>query len=208
MKKVLFIIKRELKLINSKLTYILSAPFRSHTNDSFNRKRQRISTLREQHECVVLVETGTFYGHMVNAQRNFFDEIHSVEMFDYLAKMNKLVFNDSPNVYIHHGDSREILKFILGDIKPRLNGKGIIFWLDGHYSGPGTAGESNRCPIMEELNSIINAEIELSVIIIDDIRLFDGTNDYPTLDGLLLKLRSINPSFRIRIDGDSLVASL
>lgn len=208
MKKVLFIIKREFKLIYSKLSDILSAPFRSHSNDSFNRKRQRISMLRKQHECVVLVETGTFYGHMVNAQRNFFDEIHSVEMFDYLAKMNELVFNDIPNIFIHHGDSREILKLILSDIKPRLNGKGIIFWLDGHYSGPGTAGESNQCPIIEELNSIMNAELEFSVIIIDDIRLFDGTNDYPTLDELLLKIRSINPLFRIRIDGDSLVASL
>ena len=54
-----------------------------------------------------------------------------------------------------------------------------IFWLDGHYSGGITA--NSVCPLRTELTNILAAG-QRHLILIDDARLLDGTNDYPTLE--------------------------
>ena len=46
------------------------------------------------------------------------------------------------------------------------------------------------------------------VIVIDDARKFDGTDDYPTRERVFELLRRINPDYDIRIVDDMIVACL
>ena len=55
------------------------------------------------------------------------------------------------------------------------------FWLDGHYSGPGTARGSVVTPILRELEIIApRYKAANDLILIDDARLFDVNDDYPS----------------------------
>jgi len=57
----------------------------------------------------------------------------------------------------------------------------ILFWLDGHYSGEGTACGDQVSPILQELDLIKAHPRRDHCILIDDSRLFTGVDGYPTL---------------------------
>jgi hypothetical protein len=61
-------------------------------------------------------------------------------------------------------------------------------------------------PIIEELRLIAKAGRKDDCIVIDDKRLFTGSDGYPTLDEAIVELKAINPAYVISIDRDSLVA--
>jgi hypothetical protein len=66
-----------------------------------------------------------------------------------------------------YGDSREEL----GPIIEREDN--ILFWLDAHWSGGETYGESDQCPLIKELEVIFRYSKEKNfAILIDDVRLF------------------------------------
>jgi hypothetical protein len=70
------------------------------------------------------------------------------------------------------------------------------FWLDGHYSGGVTADSGGDAPILRELQAVLTSSID-HLVLIDDARLFDGTNGYPTLDvvsSLVAERRPENPA--------------
>lgn len=122
----------------------------------------------------VLVETGTYQGDMVEAQRPYFREIYSIELSRELHDAAKKRF-DQPHIHLLQGDSGEML----GNI--HLS-EPTLFWLDGHYSGGITALGDKECPIFEELAHIKNSDLK-HVVLIDDARLFTG-GAYPTVPEL------------------------
>lgn len=67
--------------------------------------------------------------------------------------------------------------------------KPTLFWLDGHYSSGITASAETHTPISAELQAILIHSVKEHVILIDDARCFNGTNDYPHLDELLRIIR-------------------
>jgi hypothetical protein len=71
------------------------------------------------------------------------------------------------------------------------------FWLDGHYSGAGTAKGKTNTPLLQELDHIGSHHIKTHTILIDDVRQF-GTQemDFITLDEVVEKVRSINPNYK------------
>ena len=99
----------------------------------------------------ILVETGTFRGDMVEAQKKNFKKIISMEIGNDLFKKARKRFKGDENVFIVHGDSGKMLPEILNDIN-----EPAIFWLDGHYSNGITAMGNTECPIFEELDAIFN----------------------------------------------------
>jgi len=123
----------------------------------------------------VLIETGTYYGEMVEAQMDNFDRIISIELSERLYKKAVDKFRGVKNVVILNGDSGKLLPSIVKTLH-----EPVIFWLDGHYSGGVTAKGSKETPIREELACILNHHIK-HVILIDDARCF-GKGDYPTLE--------------------------
>ena len=124
----------------------------------------------------ILVETGTYYGDMVAAALGWFDEIYSIEIFEELAVRAAQRFRNEP-VSIIHGDSSKALSALL----PTLNGR-VLFWLDGHYSGPGTGRGDRDTPVIGELEAIATLRAGAQdAILVDDMRLFGSEPAYPDL---------------------------
>ena len=76
-----------------------------------------------------------------------------------------------------------------------------LFWLDGHYSGGGTAKGEMCTPIIQELK-VIGLRSPQDVILIDDARLFTGRDDYPTLDEVRKLVDDIFPGSSYTVKHD------
>ena len=145
----------------------------------------------------ILVETGTYLGDMVEVQKHVFKKVYSIELGVELYSNAVQKFEADKNVFILQGDSGEVLK----DLMPKIL-EPAIFWLDGHYSGGITARGEKECPIFEELESIIMAKELSHIILIDDARLFNGSNDYPNVEELKAFLIKWDQKFNLSIDND------
>ena len=133
-------------------------------------KQRAIRQFAAQYNLRVFVETGTNLGNMLNAQKNNFREIHSVEMNEWLSSRAKRKFGQLAHVHLYQGDSGKVLPQIMGQIK-----EPCLFWLDAHW------GDSSAA-IKEELQAVFQHSIKTHVLLIDDARWFDGRTDYPTMD--------------------------
>lgn len=138
-------------------------------------KHNVVARYGAEYNLRTLIETGTYRGGMINAQRRNFDVIHSIELDADLHKHAQERFKDFAHITLHHGDSSEVLPNLL----PEIRGP-ALFWLDGHFSGGATAKGERNTPILKELSAILE-RAKGDVILIDDIRLFTGEDDYPTV---------------------------
>lgn len=160
-------------------------------------KQLVIKSYQKTHHIDTLIETGTYLGDMVYAQRKVFKKIYSIELSKQLHERAVKRFKKYSSIEILQGDSGVVLDSIIKN----LNNKSI-FWLDGHYSGGFTAKGSTECPIIEELNTIFKSKYE-HIILIDDAREFNGENDYPSikeLESLILNSGFPNSSLTIQDD--------
>jgi hypothetical protein len=151
-------------------------------------KRTILEAYRRQYGLATFVETGTLFGDTVEAMRPVFQRVVSIELSEELGAKARERFAGCGNVTILQGDSGQVLPRVL----EMLTGP-ALFWLDGHYSGDfqskargfvRTARGELQTPVMQELGSVLADKEPGHVVLIDDARLFDGTNDYPTLDAL------------------------
>ncbi|MBI2810892.1 MAG: hypothetical protein HYX67_08705, partial [Candidatus Melainabacteria bacterium] len=75
------------------------------------------------------------------------------------------------------------------------------FWLDGHYSGPGTAMGNSNTPLLEELKHIAQHPIKTHTLLIDDIRLLGAQEmDFITLEELKREILLINPNYEFSFE--------
>jgi len=160
-------------------------------------KQKVIQAYQKKYGYSIFVETGTYRGDMVEAQKGYFKNIISIELGSLLFEKAKKRFKNDNNVEIVHGDSGKILMKILKEINDP-----IIFWLDGHYSGGTTAMGDKVCPIFEELNAILSTKKLNHVILIDDARLFTGEKEYPAIDQLTEYIKSKNNQYQVSIEND------
>lgn len=123
----------------------------------------------------VWVETGTYRGKSVTVALGFgFRELHTIEVcparFRELETLHPVLCND-PRVHRYLGSSRDVLPPIIASRTHR----DVVFWLDAHYQGesPDERDAVSECPILDELDAIIHAPWQRSVlIVIDDSNLF------------------------------------
>ena len=160
-------------------------------------KQVTISEYQQKYGYTTLIETGTYMGHMIEAQKTRFKKIISIELGVDLFEKAKEKFRNDKNVLIVQGDSGKELPKILLDIN-----EPAIFWLDGHYSAGVTAKGDKECPIFEELNSIFNSKKFNHILLIDDARCFIGEGDYPTIDELTEYVRSKNEKYKVEVKHD------
>ena len=137
--------------------------------------------------CDVFVETGTFRGNTVSAMSEYFGEIHSIELDPVLASRAQRIFNSDPHITIHQGDSSVILKEVL----ELIGEKSVMFWLDGHYYAGVDRLVEDESPIVGELEAIRNSKVDPAVVLVDDMREFDGSRGYLTIDELKAQLDSL-----------------
>lgn len=112
------------------------------------------------------------------AARNNFKLIYSMELSSFLFRIAKQVLADCDNVTLLQGDSGAILPRILASVSEQC-----VFWLDAHYSGGIASMGACETQISNELQAIAAHRVRNHVILIDDVRDFDGKR-YPTLQFL------------------------
>ena len=142
-------------------------------------KHLTIKKYAARYHTPVLVETGTFHGDTIFATKDIFKAVYSIELSGELYKEATIRFKKDKKITILHGDSGEVIESLLKNISERC-----LFWLDGHYSEGYTAKGQLNTPIIQELTHILNHKIKDHVILIDDARCFNGTDDYPTIEYL------------------------
>ncbi len=151
----------------------------------------------------ILIETGTFRGDMVAAQKNVFRKIYSVEIDRALAEKAQRRFANQEHITIYHGNSAEVLP----DILKQVDGVSL-FWLDAHYSGGITGKTYTNTPIMHELEIIFEQCSYDKIFLIDDARHFVGKNGYPTIEELKDYILSRLPDYIFEVKDDIIKAHM
>jgi hypothetical protein len=162
-------------------------------------KQRAIREFAEKFGVRVLIETGTYYGDMVEAMKDYFSRIYSIELSNELYEKAKQRFAGDDRIKIIHGDSG----IELGKLIASLD-QAALFWLDGHYSGGVTAKGDKDTPIYEELSHIFSSPQKGHVIIIDDARCFGTDPTYPSIDELSAFIKAKNPNAKIEVENDGI----
>lgn len=147
--------------------------------------------------CSILVETGTYRGDMMQAEKYHFSKLYSIELSKELWQAAVERFKNDSHITILNGDSGKLLY----QLAPTLD-KPTLFWLDGHYSGGVTAKGEKECPVYEEVDAILVPGGLKHVLLIDDARLFVGTHDYPTIEELTRYIKTRAPQYSVEVEGD------
>lgn len=159
-------------------------------------KQMIITDYGKKYDCKYLVETGTFKGDMLEAQKNNFEKLYSIELSTEYWEKAKQRFKNDKHIHLLQGDSgKELPK-----LTPTLD-KPTLFWLDGHYCGSSTALSEIECPIYAEIETIFKNN-KNHVMLIDDARLFIGKRDYPTIPELTAFVKKLNPNYSVSVEDD------
>ncbi|MGL4324970.1 MAG: hypothetical protein ACRCTD_13105 [Beijerinckiaceae bacterium] len=165
-----------------------------------------ILALKEIGSSTVFVETGTYLGDTAAWAALFFDQVFSIELSgDHYAHARKR-FSSQASIMLRQGRSELILNEIVADLRCSA-----IFWLDAHWSGPGTDGESNECPVIDEI-AVIEAASCNHFILIDDANYFfkpppppHKPDHWPLLPDIFDALRAKSPRNGIFLVGNVIV---
>jgi hypothetical protein len=150
-----------------------------------------------------LVETGTYLGKMIDAQKKNFKKIMSIEIDKKFHEDAIEKFKAYPYISFYRGDSGKVMADIM-----KVLDQPAVFWLDAHYNNRSTEKLDKECPIYEELNVIFAQGSNLDhVLLIDDARLFIGKNDYPTIPELTEYILSRRPDYKIEVKDDVIRAT-
>jgi len=164
-------------------------------------KQKVLQRYAKQYELKNFVETGTYRGDMVEAMKNTFTHIYSIELGEDLYKRAKKRFRNHKHIEIILGDSGKVFKKLIPNLTTPT-----LFWLDGHYSGSITAKGEKDSPVYEELTQIFNGPDVGHVIVIDDARFFSDPDyqDYPSLSDIEEFILSVRPDACITVENDSI----
>lgn len=135
-------------------------------------KQQTLAAFAQRFGLQVMVETGTNLGNMINAQKDHFREIYSIELDKWLAARAKRRFAGWANIHLYQGDSGDVLPEIVKQIR-----EPALFWIDAHW------GDIDA-PVKKELECIYLHPVREHVLLIDDARYFDGHGDYYSIEEL------------------------
>jgi hypothetical protein len=160
-------------------------------------KRAAIVGLARRHNCRVLVETGTYMGDTMYGLRNSFRQLISIELHEGLHARAQRLLGRYGQLRFVRGDSAAELPVVIKEFN-----EPIIFWLDGHYSGPGTARGSLDSPIWQEMEAVFSHGVRDHVILIDDARKFVGQGGYPTVDELRRWVEQRRPGWVFAVEHD------
>jgi hypothetical protein len=162
-------------------------------------KQQTLRNYANKYGLKIFIETGTYYGDMIEALKNDFEQLYSIELSEMLYEKARMRFEDEVKIKIIHGDSGVMLQMVLEKID-----KPALFWLDGHYSGGVTERGDEETPIYKELETIYKAHDYGHVIVIDDARCFGVNPGYPTIEDLSGYIKQKKPCSEIVIENDSI----
>jgi hypothetical protein len=162
-------------------------------------KAHRITQIQRIFYYDTFIETGTYMGDMIDAQKKNFVSLNTIELSHDLSTRAKRRFERFRNIHVYEGDSASLLSGIVRKIH-----KPSIFWLDAHYSGGVTEKNKTNTPIISELQVILMSSSLAHVILIDDARYFNGESDYPTIQTVTSLVKKYRSAARIYTKDDIL----
>lgn len=183
---------------------------RSREPENMSLEEAYIKMIARACTAETILETGTYKGDSTIKMSRHFKQVHTIELGTQLYEKAKTRFAKKKNIHLHHGDSAKLLPSIIKQLKTET-----VFFLDAHFSLSDTAQGDENTPILTELEIIKKAKLSNAIIIIDDIRMFykspTSAKDtfiagYPTIQNLVDTLLEINPSYKIAIVYDTLIA--
>lgn len=164
-------------------------------------RRAQLLQLGREIDARVVVETGTFRGDTTSFLAGHFEEVHTIEVVPELAELARERFSQKRSIRVWDGDSPEVLRRILPDMKGP-----VLFYLDGHDSGGVTGKGTAACPVREELEVLFACcRGETVVVVIDDARLFGSDPDYPGLEDVRSWVERSSPGAGVRVENDAIV---
>jgi hypothetical protein len=154
-------------------------------------KFRNIDVLRRRTGARTMIETGTYKG--VNAARcaRMFDRVYTVELDPKLAREAKASLARWSNLEVIEGDGLVELPRLLA----RPDVQDVLVFLDGHFSGAGTATSDAPEPAVLEIEVLARYRDKVRAVVIDDFRCFGVDPDVPTKAELLRALET-------HLDGD------
>ena len=144
---------------------------------SSRRKRRTIRRYARRFGTPVLVETGTYLGTTVDALRDSFERVYSIELDTALYERAQARFAGDDRIRILQGDSGKLLGKLAQEIE-----EPCLFWLDAHFSDWDTARGMEPSPLRSELVDVFARRNADDVVLVDDARLLTGQDGYPTVD--------------------------
>ena len=137
------------------------------------------------------IETGTYYGETTKLLSKISKKTISIEADKNLFETSNKILKNFKNVEILNGKSEDLLDKV---ISKNLNFQNVCIYLDAHLcqdhlKNTKTFGNENTAtPILNELEIVSKyvASFEKIVVLIDDIRLFQGKfQNYPNKNTLV-----------------------
>ena len=159
-------------------------------------KHINIKEYAKEYGCKTLIETGSFYGDTIDAVKDIFEEIYTIELSQELFLSVQKRFQNISKIHCYQGDSAILLPNIL-----KKCNENPIFWLDAHYSGGITEKTNKESPIVEELEIILN-KFKKVVILIDDARIFETSDNYPSIFTVKQIVKSKFPKAEFEVYSD------
>ncbi|MBA7565012.1 hypothetical protein ES708_06682 [subsurface metagenome] len=139
-------------------------------------KQMIVKEYANRYHVKIMVETGTYEGAMINAVKDVFDKIYSIELSNELYLNASKKFEKCGHIKVYNGDSSEIMPKVIGNIN-----EACLFWLDGHYMESVGIKAEKKTPIIEEIKHIANHSVKNHILLVDDARYFTGHDNYPAL---------------------------
>jgi len=159
-------------------------------------KQRTVAEYGRRYNLRCLVETGTYYGEMVAALCRQFDRVYSIEFDPKLAEYSRERFKNYPQVKILEGDSRVLVPQVVAQLD-----RPAVFWLDAGYYGVDLAtGDLSR--LLTELRAILSSPVKEHVALMDDARMFVGTETKFTAAQLVAWIEREYPDREVEIARD------
>lgn len=162
--------------------------------------------LRHHFDINTFVETGTFHGNTAAWASQHFRRVITIERSESLHRRLTETPDRRENVTYLLGDSRSRLAEIL----PSLDGRALL-WLDSHWCGGETAGATEECPLLEEID-VLRRSREDPFVLVDDARLFlkpppppHAAEQWPDIQGVLKAFDHTLPGGYVAIEDDVIV---
>lgn len=134
------------------------------------------------------------HGDTVAAMRSGIDRLFTIELDPVLFSAAQARFRGDSKIRVIFGNSATELDHLL----PQLT-QPALFWLDGHYSGSGTARGTIDTPILKELETILRRTEQDHVILVDDARCVGSDPADPSIEEVRRLVISRRPAYHFAV---------
>lgn len=141
-------------------------------------KRRLLTLLLQDRKFGSAIETGTYLGLTARLLARFCNDVTTFEISESVYVFAKKWNSKLKNIkFVNESSDGEGFTAAI-----RQSSRPIFFWLDAHYSGGITGGNSNEQPLRREIETICGTSTGRSFLaLVDDANVFDVDKSYPSI---------------------------